>query len=387
MPLSQELSHPGRALFPSLPPGRTFINAAYMTPLPKAAREAMDAGLDRMACPNFAAEDFFDPADRIRALLARLVGGAAARYSITGSASHGTATLAWNLRVRAAELVGERRRILGVQGQFPSNVQTWQHLAPYGFQFDMVPPGPEATARLVAEIDERTALVAIEPLSWTDGLRLDVAAVCGAARAAGALTLLDVTQSAGVDAPISDELPCDVVLAGGYKWLLGPYGTGFLRLSAALQERLEPLEWNWKNFGGSRDFNRLTEYRRDFASPAAKFDHGESSAFLRLAGWEAALETLVALDPASISAHARAFACRLCDALPAARVRTSAVTDATQAPHLFRIEPVQPVDFDPLSDALAAAGVEISRRNGGWRISPHVYNDATHIERILPLLV
>ena len=108
-------------------------------------------------------------------------------------------------------------------------------------------------------------------------------------RQALAWRLLDVTQSAGADPPVSAGLPVDVLVAAGYKWLLGPYGTGFLRLSERMQQSLEPLEWSWRNFEGTRDFNRLAEYRSAFASPASKFDHGESSAFLRLAAWEEGL--------------------------------------------------------------------------------------------------
>ena len=383
---SAALNHAGRELFARFPEGRTYINAASMTPLPKSAANAMHGHIDRFTCPDFEGADFFDPGNRIRGLLAGLVGGDSARFSLTGSASHGTATLAWNLRLRANELVGERRKVLGVQGQFPSNVQTWQMLESHGFQFEMVPAGPKASDDLLARIDGATALVAVEPLSWTDGRRLDVNRVLGAARAAGALTLLDVTQSTGVDAPLADDLPCDIVVAGGYKWLLGPYGTGFMRLTPELQERLEPLEWNWKNFAGSRDFNRLTEYRRDFASPASKFDHGESSAFIRLAGWEAALTTLAELAPDATAKHTLAFATAVCEALPSEHLITSAVGSEHQASHLFRVAPRDASTFDALSQTLAAAGVEVSRRDGGWRISPHLYNDASHLERLVDVL-
>ncbi|MFT7677429.1 MAG: selenocysteine lyase/cysteine desulfurase [Planctomycetota bacterium] len=386
MPTTQELIHPGRELFAPMPAGRTFVNAAYMSPLPLLATEAMQNCITRMACPDFGVEDFFGPGDRVRELLAQVVGGPKERFSLTGSASQGTATIAWNLRLQADELVGKRRRILGVQGQFPSNVQTWMELAAHGFSFEMVEGGPGASERLIEQIDEHTALVATEPLSWTDGRRLDLRAVLGAAKQAGALSLLDVTQSAGADSAMPDDMHCDIVLAGGYKWLLGPYGTGFMRLTRELQEKLEPLDWNWKNFDGSSDFNSLGEYRRDFASLAAKFDHGESSAFLRLAGWEAALKTLIQLTPEAISAHGRAFADALCAALPMDKVSFSDFGGGLQAPHLFRITPRDASQFDALSESLAAAGVEISRRDGGWRISPHVYNHGADLERFVEVL-
>lgn len=385
--MNEMLHHPSRSAFEALPEGRVFLNAAYMSPKPKPALEALRRTVDRMACPDFAAKEFFGPAERVRARLARIVGGDPGRFSLTGSASFGASTIAWNLRVQADAIVGSRRRILGVRGQFPSNVQPWRELGDVGFEFVMVDAGPGATERLLEALDDRTALVAVEPLSWTDGLRLDLARLLPKAHEAGARTLLDVTQAAGVDDPIPNGWPCDVVLGAGYKWLLGPYGTGFLRLTDELQTKLLPLEWNWKNYRGSHDFNKLTDYATEFAGPAAKFDFGESSAFMRLAGWDAGLQVLEEIGPASIAKHARAFARSIREHLDGDRFQMSAIDDeAAQAGHVFRIEPRDAAAFDPLSEALGEAGVEVSRRAGGWRVSPHVYNTGEHAARLAAAL-
>ena len=384
--MANELNHPARAHFLEMPAGRVFLNSAYMSRKPKVAIESLHETVDRLACPDFAVEEFFEPLERVRARLARLVGGTSERMSLTGSASYGTATLAWNLRTRAQDLVGTRRRILGVDGQFPSNVQTWQHLEPFGFQLELVDAGPGATDRLIESLDTDVALLAIEPLSWTDGLRLDVPRLHKAAREAGALTLTDVTQSMGVDEPLPDTVDFDVVVGGGYKWLLGPYGTGFMRLSSELQEKLEPLEWNWKNFEGASDFNRLTEYQTAFASPAAKFDHGESSAFMRMAAWEKSLAVLEEITPAAIAAHTKAFGQTLAARMDRDRFTLSEIESNQQATHLFRLAPRDPADFDALSERLASQGLEVSRRAGGIRISPHVYNDMSHLDALVAAL-
>lgn len=380
------LDHPAALAFPPLPAGRTFLNAAYMTPKPKAALAALHATVDRLACPDFGAEDFFDPPERVRALLAQLIGGESSQFSLTGSVSFGVSTLVWNLRSRPERLVGGRRRILGIDGQFPSNVQGWRRLEQVGFELVLLPPGPDLSEQLVAELDERTALVAVEPLSWTDGARLDLESVARAARAAGALVLVDVTQSAGVDAPFPATLPLDVVVGAGYKWLLGPYGTGFMRLTPRLAEELEPLEASWKNFEGARDFNRLGDYLPGRFSLAASFDHGQSSAFVRLAGWEPALCALLELGLGELRAHTERFAAAVASGLDPERFEVSAVGTPRQASHLFRIAPRSAADFEPGSRRLAEAGVVVSQRAGGWRISPHVYNGSADLERLLETL-
>ena len=381
------LRHPAATLFPTRTRDGAFLNAAYMTPLPTKALDAMRDVVDRMARPDFAVDDFFSPIERIRESLARVVGGCARSFSVTGSMSAGASMLAWNLGARADELVGTRRRILGVDGQFPSNVYPWQALEQTGFAMELVASGDGATERLIKRVDSDVALVAIEPLSWTDGRRLDLARVVQAANDAGALTLVDVTQSVGAEPPIPDDVAIDVVVGAGYKWLMGPYGTGFLRLTDALQERLAPLEWNWKNFQGSRDFNRLTEYQREFSSGAARFDFGESSAFLRMAGWLEGLRFLEEVTPAAVGAHGREFARAMRDRLDGDRFTISDVDDEPgQAGHLFRVTPRDERMFEPLAGQLGERGVGISKRDGGWRISPHVYNDETDVDLFIETL-
>jgi selenocysteine lyase/cysteine desulfurase len=380
------LDHPAARAFPPRPSGTTFLNAAYMTPKPEASLAALHRTVDRLACPNFGAEDFFDPPERIRGLLAQLIGGSPAQYSLTGAVSFGVSTLVWNLRSRAEAVVGGRRRVVGVDGQFPSNVQGWRRLEAAGFELVLVPGGAGATERLLSELDERTALVAVEPLSWTDGLRLDLEAIASAARAAGALVLVDVTQSAGVDAPLQDSVPVDVIVGAGYKWLLGPYGTGFMRLDPVLAGKLEPLESSWKNFEGARDFNRLGDYLPGAFSTAASFDHGQSSAFVRLAGWQPALQCLVDIGLNEVRAHTARFAEAVRAGLDPDRYEVSPVGAPHQATHLFRIAPRSSSDFEPGSQRLAEQGIVVSQRAGGWRISPHVYNGSADLQRLITAL-
>ena len=384
--MSHSLDHPAATVFAPLPREKTFLNAAYMTPKPKASIAALHETVDRLMCPDFGAEDFFDPPERVRGLLAQLVGGDAGQFSLTGAVSFGVSTLVWNLRANPERIVGARRRVIGVDGQFPSNVQGWRRLEEAGFEVVLVPQGPGATEALLRELDERTALVAVEPLSWTDGQRIELAAVAGAARAAGALTLVDVTQSAGVDAPLSEALPVDVVVGAGYKWLLGPYGTGFMRLTPELAARLEPLEASWKNFEGARDFNRLGDYLPGPYSQAARFDHGQSSAFVRLAGWVPALEALLEVGLEEIRAHTERFATAVAEALGEGRYAVSAVGSAQQASHLFRVAPRDAAEFEQQSRRLAGAGIVVSQRAGGWRLSPHVYNGSSDLERLVAAL-
>ena len=203
-----------------------YLNCAYMSPLMTEVVEAGRAAVARKARPwQIRPIDFFTGPDALRPLFARLIGADADGVALIPAASYGLAIAAANLPL------GPGRRILVLEDQFPSNVYCWQaRAAETGAEVATVGPGADGdlTAALLAAIDERTAIVACPHCRWTDGALLDLAAVGAAARAAGAALVLDLTQSAGALPFDAAAVRPDFVVAACYKWLLGPYATGFL---------------------------------------------------------------------------------------------------------------------------------------------------------------
>src|SRR5262245_27366188 len=99
---------------------------------------------------------------------------------------------------------------------------------------------------LCAAIDDRTRLVAFSHVLFRSSFIVDAAKVAKRARAMGALTLLDVFQSAGT-MPI--DLPAwriDAAVGGCLKWLCGGPGNCFLWVRPDLARTLEPRLTGWQ---------------------------------------------------------------------------------------------------------------------------------------------
>ena len=143
-----------------------------------------------------------------------------------------------------------------------------------------VAPTREAIA---AAIGERTRLVAISHVLWTDGAILPVAEISADAHAAGARVLVDGAQGGGAVPFRAADLGCDYYAYSGQKWLCGPSGTGALWIAPdALGELHTPWPWYL-----SRD-RRSGPSRRSGRSPA-----GSTRALVTLtafAGIAAAIE-------------------------------------------------------------------------------------------------
>ena len=368
-----------RALF-DLPRDVAYLNCAYMSPLMTHVVEIGRAAVARKARPwEIRPVDFFTGPDEVRGLFARLVGADADGVAVVPSASYGLATAAANLAL------GPGRRILLVEDQFPSNVHCWRvRAATTGATIETVACGADGdlTTALLAAIDASTAVVACAHCRWTDGALIDLEAVGVAARAVGAALVLDLTQSAGALPIDVGRVRPDFLVAASYKWLLGPYATGFLYVAPEHRDG-RPLEEGWMGRAGAEDFARLVDYRDGYRPGARRFDMGEAPNFALLPMAAAALEQLLAWGVPRIQATLAARTASI--AVRAAPLGLTASDPALRAGHFLGLAFPGPVPAD-LPERLAAANVHVSLRGRSLRVTPHLWNDDEDVDRLIAAL-
>lgn len=359
---------------------RTYLNAAYMGPLPISARDAGVAAAAVKAQPwRVSIDDFFEPVARVRSLYAQLLNGPIEGIALVPSVSYGIAVAARNVEVRAGD------KIVVLADQFPSNVYVWRNLACQKdakiHTVDRPAEGTLSDAVLTA-IDERTAVVAVPHCHWMDGTRLDLVAIGARCRQVGAALVVDGCQSIGAMPLDVTEVQPDFVACGAYKWLLGPYATGFLWVSEQHRQG-EPIEFNWINRKQSEDFSGLINYRDDYQPGARRFDMGEVSNFSLMPQLEASLTLMNEWGPARIAAYASVLTSSICDG--AERLGLGVIAEAERSPHLVGIR-LRGQDPKVVAQKLAEAKVHVSVRGDSIRVSAHVFNDATDAERLLDVL-
>ena len=90
--------------------------------------------------------------------------------------------------------------------------------------------------------------------------------------------MIDGSQSVGALPLDVGQLRPDFLVTVGYKWLLGPFGVGYLYVAEEHRDG-EPLEQNWILRAGSEDFARLVDYRDEYQPGARRFDVGQRTKF------------------------------------------------------------------------------------------------------------
>jgi selenocysteine lyase/cysteine desulfurase len=368
-----------RDLF-EIPEDIVYLNCAYMSPQLRPAREAGEKAISRKSRPWEITPDlFFEDAEEIRALFARLVGGDTEGVAIVPSVSYGISVAAANVPVREGE------KIIILEDQFPSNVYAWRELAERSGARLVTLPRPEDLdwgRALLEEIDADTAVVAVPNCHWTDGSLVDLASVGESAREAGAALVVDAIQSLGAyPFDVSDVRP-DFLVAASYKWLLGPYGVGFMYVGEEYREG-RPIEHNWINRRGSQDFSGLVAYQDAFQPGARRYDVGERSNFALLPVAAEALRQLLDWGVENVSETIGT----LTDLIEerAGELGIVTIPKERRARHMIGLM-LGPDAPDDLATRLTSHNVFVSVRGESVRVSPHLYNTQRDVDHLFEVL-
>ncbi len=368
-----------RDLF-EIPEDIVYLNCAYMSPQLRSAREIGERAVSRKSRPwEITPDDFFEDAEEGRALFARLVGGETDGVAIVPSVSYGIAVAAANVPV------GEGQKILILEDQFPSNVYPWRELAARSGAKLVTVARPEDydwTSALMQQIDESTAVVAVPNCHWTDGSLVDLARVGERAREIGAAFVVDGIQSLGAYPFDVSEVGPDFLVASSYKWLLGPYGAGFMYVGEKYREG-EPIEHNWINRYGSEAFSQLVDYQDAFQPGARRYDVGERSNFVLLPMAAEALRRILDWGVDNVSETIGALTDLVEERATQRGIRT--IPKERRARHMIGLM-LGPDAPDDLAARLTTHGVFVSVRGESVRLSPHLYNTEEDVHRLFDVL-
>jgi len=365
----------------------TYLNTAAEGVMPRAAAEAVARVVEAKKYPHrwpITAQAYFEVPTRLRQSLASLVGGHADEITLTTGASAGPIALAYNWPWNTGD------EVLTGAAEFPLQYTAWGPLTRReGFTLRVVKAaGAYPTADdYIAALSPRTRLVSVSLVRFNDGSMLDARPLADACHAQGALLCLDVSQCCGAVPIDVASLGADFLTCAGYKWLLSSYGTGFFWIKRDHIERMRPGPFYWMATEGADDFNAL---RLDDPQPVAaarRWDTPEWAGSFNpnLAAMAAAVAFVERVGPGLVYEHGSRLVDRLFAGLPPAIEVVSPRGAAARGPFgCFRARSLDATQA--IHQALDAARVSVSLREGNVRVSPHLFNTDQDIDRVLDVV-
>jgi selenocysteine lyase/cysteine desulfurase len=373
------MSEFSRASF-DIPSGLTYLNCAYLSPLTRQVVEAGRQAVLRKAHPwQIVYSDFFAEVERLRGLFAALVGANPDDIAVVPSTAYGIATAAANLPLTSGD------NLVVPLAEHASTFHRWRVAATESgaeLREAKLDNHRNWADAIIAGIDRNTRIVSVPHVHWSDGRLFDLQRIGKAARDVGAAFVVDGTQSIGALPFSVADLRPDFVTCSAYKWLLCPYGFGFLYVAPRFQEG-RPLEEHFFHRSGVAEHEGKLEQLEGYDTGARRFDTAERASFINVAMSVVALEQLSGWSVTAIRDRITPVTERILAA--AAKMGYRAAAPDQQAVHLFGLRRDGGLPAG-IGKALQAANVHVSIRGDAIRVSPHVFNDAADADRLVAAL-
>ncbi|MBI3790783.1 MAG: aminotransferase class V-fold PLP-dependent enzyme [Gemmatimonadetes bacterium] len=199
----------------------------------------------------------------------------------------------------------------------------------------------------------------------------------------GVTFVVDAIQGLGVVPFSVAESQADIVACGAQKWLLSPWGTGFVWIRRALLRTMDPNPVGWMAPEGTDDFSKMLDYSLDWRDNARRFEV-ISLPFQDFVGFNASVGLLLEVGIERVHAHVEAV---VSAGIAAARERGLRVVTPEEPSRRAGVLGVVPRgDAGAASKRLLAAGVTHSIREGSVRLSPHLFSSEDDLRAAVALL-
>jgi selenocysteine lyase/cysteine desulfurase len=245
--------------------------------------------------------------------------------------------------------------------------------------------GEVTLEQVAAALSARTRVLALDWVSYSSGYRIELAEFGKLIHDRGGIFVVDGSQGVGgIDLDLH-ALPVDVLACAAYKWLLGPYGTGFAYVRRNLVGQLDLPVINWYSVEGAEDFDSLPKDEFTLIPDARVFDSGETGNFINLYGLDASLEFVEDVTAQTVNDYCRRLLERLANGLRARGYTLSAAALPSHESTILGFRAPTPEATAGLHRELRANHVAVSLRQGVIRVSPYLYNNEADIDRLLEI--
>jgi len=357
------------------------LNTAAHGAVPRVSLRAVQASLEAKKFPHHVSDSaFFEVPNRLRASIARLIGSKPEEVALTTGASTGVAAVAHGLTWKPGD------EIITAKGEFPLQYTTWKPMEEReGVKLKIVAPRDRFITAddLIAAMTPRTRVISVSHVRFDDGSLLDASRVAAACHAQGAVLVLDASQSCGAVPLDVNELGADFLVCAGYKWLLSPWGTGFIWAKRQQLDTLRPGPFYWLA-QGKDSFSALNYVDPVPSRSADRWDAAEASSYFNfnLRAMDASVDFVLRVGPELVLEHNRKLIELLFERLPKDCAPASPLDCAQRGAFGCFIAPT-PEKTAELYQKLRKESVAVSMREGRIRVSPHLFNSEQDIDRLI----
>ena len=351
-----------------------YFNTGASGPSPRRIVEATESALEHHAYDAPANEGMYAAAfnafDAARGAVSGLIGAEPAEIALTGSTTDGINRIAGAIDWSEGDVV------VRTDLEHAAGVLPWRRLErERGVEVRVLETeGGRLDLEDVKAVAEEARLFCVSSLTWTHGTRLPIEEVVEIAHDADARVLVDAVQSVGQTPVDVRGWGADLVAGAGHKWLLGPFGAGFLYVREGVETELVP------NAIGYRSVEDPNAEAYEYKPGAARFEVGTASPAL-YAGLEEATALHEEIGTVAIESRIETLTDRLKDGIDDERLLS---------PRTYESGLVTIADDDPEAtvERLSEKGIVVRSLPypEAIRASVHAFNTPEDVDALLEAL-
>jgi len=385
--------------FPALQ-RQTFLDSACVSLAPQRTVEKLRSFLDMAAnCPSGSSTQHHIDMDEMRSQarpqVAKLIHAEEGDIALVESTTHGLSLVANAIPLERGD------RVVICDLEFLEVAVPWmQKREELGIEIDSIRnrDGQILVEDIEAAIGKRTRVIAISSAQWSNGFRCDLEALSGLCRERGIFLIVDAVQQIGAIPFDVQKTPVDAIACGGHKWLMAPFGCGFLYLSKEFRAKVKPPiagylsvaepEGGWGTYFQTPSATPVRHY--EFIGGARRWETGGTANYPGAIGLAESVRLINELGTANIGEHVLSLTDHLISGLKQQDIRVVTVEDRRWRSGIVTFtlgdvdENVALMNF--LQQHKVLVSVRYTSHVGGVRVSCHLFNNQEDLDRLLELV-
>ena len=244
---------------------RTYLNSAYIAPVPRQVVAAGQAFVEAKATQPIPLGDMLRKTNEVRAQFAKLVNAGTDEIGFLFSTSEGENIVANSLDLAKGD------NVVIDELHYETEFVLYREMEKRrGIELRVAKHRDGAVTLKAMEplVDRRTRLVSVAWVSHLNGFRHDLKPIADLAHAHGALCYVDGIQAVGMFPADVKQAGIDFLCAGTYKWLLGSFGVAPFYIRRELLDRVR-----LDRFGALHVASELPDGQFEIHKTARRFDY------------------------------------------------------------------------------------------------------------------
>jgi len=353
----------------------SYLNHAAVGVLPLRTRDALQTFIERHASAGVLGVFPYEMRmPEFRAVLGRFIGARAGEIALLRNTGDGANVIANGIAWQPGD------EIITNDNEFGANAYPWLRLREKGVVVRFIQTRFE---RMTADVlrrsmSNRTRLVTLSWVSFSDGYRHDLAELAQVAHAANALIAVDVIQGLGAFPLDVQRDDLDFAYGSGAKWLMALQGVSFLYVRASLLDRLRLAMPGWRSVN---DMWNFLNYDQPLAPDATRFEGGTPN-FIGALSLAESISVLAHAGTRRIASHVLDLTDHLTEGLHSLGAHVATVRTERCSSGIVTFS-IPGRDAVVVGKALQKDAIVTTYRPSGIRVAPHGYNTLSDIDRLL----